>query len=155
VAAVHAGYSRYRRALLAMGVELHELKPIVSAGSRRKRRIVFGSARASLHAKTYVFDRKRIVIGSMNLDPRSMYLNTELGLMIESEKLAAEVAESFDELADTDYSYRVELAGEGGGLRWSGEENGEIRIFHHDPQASIWRRLAVRILDLFPIERQL
>lgn len=155
VAAVHAGYSRYRVALLAMGVELYELKPIVPAGRRRKRRIMFGSARASLHAKTYVFDRKRIVIGSMNLDPRSMYLNTELGLMIESEKLAGDVAESFDELADTDYSYRVELVGDSGSLRWSGEENGVKKIFHHDPQASIWRRLAVRILDLFPIERQL
>lgn len=155
VAAVHAGYSRYRAVLLAMGVELHELKPIVPAGGRRKRRIMFGSARASLHAKTYVFDRKRIVIGSMNLDPRSMYLNTELGLLIESQKLASEVAESFDELADTNYSYRVEIDDESGGLRWSGEENGVKTVYHHDPQASIWRRLAVRILDLFPIERQL
>jgi putative cardiolipin synthase len=154
VAAVHAGYSRYRVALLAMGVELHELKPIVPAGRRRKRRVMFGSARASLHAKTYVFDRKRIVIGSMNLDPRSMYLNTELGLLIESGNLAAEVAESFDELADADYSYRVELAGDGS-LQWHGEDDGVKTIYHHDPQASIWRRLAVRILDLFPIERQL
>lgn len=155
VAAVHAGYARYRVALLSIGVELFELKPIVPAGRRRKRRIMFGSARASLHAKTYVFDRRRIVIGSMNLDPRSMYLNTELGLMIESEKLAGDVAESFDELAQADYSYRVELAGESAGLRWTAEENGAMVIYNHDPQASIWRRLAVKILDLFPIERQL
>ncbi|HEX7813088.1 MAG TPA: phospholipase D family protein [Burkholderiales bacterium] len=155
VAAVHAGYSRYRGTLLAMGVELYELKPIVPAGRRRKRKIMFGSARASLHAKTYVFDRRRVVIGSMNLDPRSMYLNTELGLMIESEALCADIAESFDELVGPDYSYRVELADEHGALRWSGEDKGVKVVYSHDPQASIWRRLAVKVLGMLPIERQL
>lgn len=155
VAAVHAGYSRYRVPLLAMGVELYELKPIIPAGQRRKRKIMFGSARASLHAKTYVFDRRRVVIGSMNLDPRSMYLNTELGLMIDSETLAGDIAASFDELVDTDYSYRVELADDQGGLRWSSEDNGAMTTYSHDPLASIWRRLTVRILGWLPMERQL
>lgn len=155
VAAVHAGYSRYRVALLAMGVELYELKPIIPAGSRRKRKIMFGSARASLHAKTYVFDRRRVVIGSMNLDPRSMYLNTELGLMIDSETLAGDIATSFDELVDTDYSYRVELADDQGRLRWSSEDNGAMTTYSHDPLTSIWRRLTVKILGWLPMERQL
>jgi putative cardiolipin synthase len=155
VAAVHAGYSRYRAVLLGMGVELYELKPIVPAGRRRKRKVVFGSARASLHSKTYVFDRRQVVIGSMNLDPRSMYLNTELGLMIESEALGADIAGSFDELVDPEYSYRVELAGSTGRLIWSAEVGGAKAVYTHDPEASIWRRLAVKILGLLPIERQL
>lgn len=155
VAAVHAGYSRYRVALLGMGVELYELKPIVPAGRRRKRKVVFGSARASLHSKTYVFDRRQVVIGSMNLDPRSMYLNTELGLMIESEALGADIAGSFDELVDPEYSYRVELAGSSGRLTWTAEVRGVKAVYTHDPEASIWRRLAVKILGLLPIERQL
>ncbi len=155
VAAVHAGYSRYRAALLAMGVELYELKPIVPAGRRRKRKIVFGSARASLHSKTYIFDRRQVVIGSMNLDPRSMYLNTELGLLVESEALGADIVEAFDELVDPNYSYRVELADNGGRLSWSAEVGGVKATYAHDPEASIWRRLAVRILGFLPIEGQL
>ncbi len=155
VAAVHAGYRRYRPELLQMGVELYELKPIVPTGGRRRRRIMFGSARASLHAKTFVFDRCKVVIGSMNLDPRSIYLNTELGLMIESRVLAREIAESFDELVDTDYSYKVERDPGSGRLRWLSKEQGKEVVQQHDPLASIWRRIAVRMLGWLPIESQL
>ena len=116
---------------------------------------MFGSARASLHAKTYVFDRERVVIGSMNLDPRSVYLNTELGLLIDSPGLAADVAESFDELVGADYSYRLERDPRSGAVRWhAAEGDGKVQFFH-EPGVSIWRRIAVRILGWLPIERQL
>jgi putative cardiolipin synthase len=155
VAVVHAGYSRYRAELLQMGIELYELKPIVPTGRRRKKRIILGSARASLHAKIFVFDRRHVVVGSMNLDPRSVYLNTESALLMDSEPIAGEIAESFDELIDPDYSYRVELAASGKGLRWSARDAGGPVVLRHDPQASIWRRLAVRMLGWLPIESQL
>jgi putative cardiolipin synthase len=155
VAAVHAGYRRYRPAMLAMGVELHELKPIVPTGRRARRRVMFGSARASLHAKTFIFDRDRVVVGSMNLDPRSVYLNTEMGLLIESPKLACDIAESFDELVEPDYSYRVECDPATGALRWHAVELGAAIAHSHDPGVSIWRRVAVTILGWLPIERQL
>lgn len=155
VAAVHAGYRRYRPGLLEIGVELYELKPILPAGRRRRRRIMFGSARASLHAKTFVFDRRQVVIGSMNLDPRSIYLNTELGLTIESTLLAREIAESFDELIEPDYSYRVERDAQSGRLRWLSKEGGREVFLAHDPLVSIWRRLAVKMLGWLPIESQL
>jgi len=155
VAAVHAGYARYRAAMLGMGIELYELKPIVPTGGRRRRKIMFGSARASLHAKTFVFDRRRVVIGSMNLDPRSVYLNTELGLTIESAVLACEIAESFDELVDRDYSYKVELESPSGRLRWLSNEGGQTIMHDREPLVSLWRRLAARILGWLPIERQL
>ena len=155
VAAVHAGYCRYRSALLEMGVALYELKPIVPTGRRRRRRVMFGSARASLHAKTFVFDRRRVVVGSMNLDPRSVYLNTELGLGIESAALACEIAESFDELIDPDYSYKVERDARSGQLRWLSKEGGSEVVHTHEPLVSVWRRLVLRILGWLPIESQL
>jgi putative cardiolipin synthase len=155
VAAVHAGYSRYRVDMLEMGIELHELKPIASPGRRRKRKVILGSTRASLHAKTFVFDRCRVVIGSLNLDPRSIYLNTETVLVIDSAPLAGDIARSFDELADPGFSYRVEFDRMRGRLQWSTEENGRKVSYRHDPHASFWRRLAVRILRLLPIESQL
>lgn len=155
VAAVHAGYSRYRGRLLEGGIELYEFKPITQ--SRRKgRRVIFGSARASLHAKTYVFDRDRAIIGSLNLDPRSIYLNTELALEIDSPIIAGELAVDFEELIQPEYSYRVELdSGAASGLKWTCTEEGRELVFHADPQASIWRRLAVVLLRLLPIEDQL
>jgi putative cardiolipin synthase len=155
VAAVHAGYRRYRPAMLAMGIELCELKPIVPAGRRMRRRVMFGSARASLHAKTFVFDRERVVVGSMNLDPRSVYLNTEMGLLIESPKLAGDIAESFDELVEPDYSYRLAREAATGAVRWHAVEQGADIEHFSDPGVSIWRRLAVIILGWLPIERQL
>ena len=70
--AVQAGYAPYRIPLLQNGVELYEFKPIQAEGEGSPRAGLFGSqSRASLHAKAYVIDRSILVIGSMNLDPRS------------------------------------------------------------------------------------
>jgi cardiolipin synthase C len=152
---VHAGYSRYRTELLAGGVELYEFKPIMPA-RRKSRRIIFGSAWSSLHAKTYVFDRQRAIIGSLNFDPRSVYLNTELALDIDSRAMAAEIAQGFEELIQPEYSYRLEWDADGAGrLKWTSAEDGRTIVHFSDPQASIWRRLAVVFLRLLPIEDQL
>ena len=104
--AVQAGYGPYRVPMLERGIELHEFKarPIL-------RPTLFGShSRASLHAKSYVIDRKILVIGSMNLDPRSAYLNTELALVIHSPALAQQVAAIFERATQPSESYRVLLA---------------------------------------------
>jgi phosphatidylserine/phosphatidylglycerophosphate/cardiolipin synthase-like enzyme len=37
-----------------------------------------------LHTKAMVIDRERAFIGSMNLDPRSEILNSEMGVIIDS-----------------------------------------------------------------------
>jgi phosphatidylserine/phosphatidylglycerophosphate/cardiolipin synthase-like enzyme len=44
---------------------------------------------ACIHAKSYIFDGQIAWIGSFNLDPRSKNLNTEVGLVIYDEKVAA------------------------------------------------------------------
>jgi putative cardiolipin synthase len=141
--------------MLEAGIELYELKPIVPTGRKRRRRVLFGSARASLHAKTFVFDRARVVVGSMNLDPRSVYLNTEMLLVIESPKLAGDIGESFDELVEPDFSYALERDPGSGLVRWRSVHAGEKIELFHDPQVSVWRRLTVKILGWLPIERQL
>jgi putative cardiolipin synthase len=95
VGAVHAGYSKYREALLDAGVRLYEFKPgaIAYGGAGGKNRKTSGSS-ASLHAKTFVFDRRAVFIGSLNLDPRSTQLNTEIGVVCESEPLAHLLADT-------------------------------------------------------------
>ena len=118
VAAVHAGYRRYRSDLVAAGVRLYERRP--SGDKSISKKVIIGSSRASLHAKTYVFDRKSIFIGSMNLDPRSLNLNTEIGVYCESPAIASQVANDLEARLDR-IAWRVELrtdpAGKGR-LKW-------------------------------------
>jgi hypothetical protein len=69
VGIVHSGYSKYRKALLRGGVELYELNKKLSRRQRKEKKGVGGSSKASLHAKSFVFDRRQVFIGSLNLDP--------------------------------------------------------------------------------------
>lgn len=156
VAIVHRGYSRYRKDLLKLGVELYELKPVVSADGERekKRRSLFGSSGASLHAKSFVFDRKQLFVGSLNLDPRSLYLNTELGIVVNSPELAAEMATTFEEIVGPQYSYRVTLD-EDNDLVWTAEEGGKDVRYTKDPEVGLWRRFSTSVLSLFAPESML
>ncbi|WP_413896831.1 phospholipase D-like domain-containing protein [Rhodoferax sp.] len=86
VPAVHAAYARYRPQLLACGVVLHELRPSASTGASLRRVISSG---VSLHAKAILLDGKSVLIGSMNLDPRSRLSNTEVAVRYTSEPLAS------------------------------------------------------------------
>ena len=88
VPTVHAGYARYRRALLRAGVGLFEYQRF----GNRPRRHHGASKSNALHAKTIVVDRQLAWIGSFNLDPRSSRLNTEMAVLLESESLGADLA---------------------------------------------------------------
>lgn len=156
VAAVHAGYRRYRRELVEAGVRLYERRP--SGDKSISKRLIIGSSRASLHAKTYVFDRKSVFIGSMNLDPRSLRLNTEIGVYCESPALAAQVAADLEPRLDR-IAWRVEATTDPSGtprLEWvQTDEDGKVTEFDHEPEVSTARRVEVWFLGLFPIESQL
>lgn len=154
--AVQAGYGPYRVPLLQHGVELYEFK----AQPGRQRARLFGSrSRASLHAKAYVIDRKILVIGSMNLDPRSAHLNTELALVIHSPALAEQVAKIFARSTQPDESYRVSLVTPAGGgspeLEWTGIDDGKPTTYHVDPHAGLMRNLMTGIFMLLPVDDQL
>jgi cardiolipin synthase C len=165
VAAVHAGYRRYRKALLRAGVELWEIKPNVQlrASAREDktaRRREGKPSCSSLHAKSFIFDRQTLFVGSLNLDPRSISLNTEMGLVMEIPELAGSVANSLEEKLK-EYAYHLEFASGGGpgkdsgSLVWISRENGREVRYTHEPHASLYRRFLVNFLSLFPIESQL
>ncbi|KVP92137.1 phospholipase [Burkholderia ubonensis] len=152
--AVQAGYGPYRVPLLRHGVELYEYK------ARPGRPRLLGSrSRASLHAKAYVIDRKILVIGSMNLDPRSTHLNTELALVIHSPALAQQVATIFARATQPDESYRVQLAALSGPgaseLTWIGTDEGVLRTYHVDPYAGLLRNVLTGVFMLLPVDDQL
>lgn len=148
VPAVHAGYARWRPELLAAGVRLYELKA-GSAPAPVQDAPITGSSSSSLHAKVFILDRTRVFVGSFNFDPRSLRLNTELGFLVENAGLASEFAQQFDALVD-ERAYRLQQAG--GKLQWSTRQDGQVLRFDTEPHAGFWRRLAVRLLALLPID---
>jgi putative cardiolipin synthase len=142
---VHAGYMKYRRPLLENGVRIYELRPeAAGAKGRRASGVTVGSSRASLHAKTFVFDRTSVFIGSVNLDPRSLEQNTEVGVLVQCPALAAEVASLFDHWASPAMSYQV-TRGRDGGLEWTGG-------FTNEPNAGFWRPLGAKLFSHLPID---
>jgi len=162
VGAVHAGYKKSRRKLIEGGVELFEMIPSLAAGEKVSREISFyGSSKASLHAKTFVIDRQKVFIGSMNLDPRSIELNTEIGLLIESPELASRIESRITaNIASACYavvleSKHPERPDGGSRLVWIEQsKGGEIR-FYKDPQTSAWQRFIVNLIGLLPVDSQL
>jgi putative cardiolipin synthase len=158
VGAVHAGYSRYRMALLEAGVGLHELKPdaIENASASGEKRRISGSS-ASLHAKTFVFDRSAVFIGSLNLDPRSIRLNTEIGVICESPPLAGELASSIEQNLDK-IAWRLERVVDTSGnarIAWNETSSGGTQQHLQEPGVSGWRKFSVWFFGLLPIESQL
>ncbi|WP_027796800.1 phospholipase D family protein [Paraburkholderia acidipaludis] len=157
VVAVNAGYQHYREDLLEAGVSLYELKPTGSSKVKSQRGF-FGSSRASLHAKTYVFDRQSIFIGSMNLDPRSSHLNTEIGVLCNSPEIAGQVIDDVEPNLDVG-AWRVELRTDADGkhrIVWiDTAENGTVTELDSEPGVSFMRRASIWFLGLLPIESEL
>ncbi|NVJ62063.1 MAG: phospholipase D family protein [Gammaproteobacteria bacterium] len=153
VSFVHAGYSDYREELLRIGVELYEMNKMrVPNVSARKGRIG-DSSKASLHAKTFVLDDEKIFVGSLNLDPRSFYENSEIGMVIESKEMAQTMSDKLKQIFERDV-FKLELTSDGE-IIWHGYEQDEKVIFNTDPYTSVWQRFSAWFLSLLPIESQL
>jgi putative cardiolipin synthase len=156
VTLVHAAYARYRVPMLLAGVQLHELKPLKQAPAVRLRG---GSSRASLHSKALVFDRAAVYIGSMNLDPRSVLLNTEAGLLIRSEALASQVAAFIEQAMTPERSYRVRINPDSDltvkPLVWQETVAGVEQTHSREPRTGFWMQLLIDLLSGLPIESQL
>jgi putative cardiolipin synthase len=157
-----SGYMHYRVALLEEGIDLYEIRSQLGniQGSGQTQRISrFGNY--SLHAKQFVFGRHSVFFGSMNFDQRSRDLNTEVGVIIDSPKLAAEAAARFKAMTEPENAYRVRLlappAGSAGKphLVWDTVEDGKPVEYDHEPSRSAWRRLEVELLSLLHVDGEL
>lgn len=149
--AVHIGYARYRAQLLAMGVELHELKPLLSA--RQASLGSFGSSHASLHAKVVVLDRDTALVGSMNLDPRSARLNSEMGVVMHSPEIAGQLVELFEEVSED--SYHLSLSDDGRQILWTSTPPDPALTGQSEPEASAWLKFGIKLLSPFAPEEML
>jgi putative cardiolipin synthase len=141
---VHGGYARYRERLLVSGVDLYELSP--ARTTKNKRLGTFGTSLGRLHAKTAVIDRKKVLLGSVNLDPRSATSNTELGIVIESPRLARELLRVIN-ISKLESAYRLRLTTERTAIEWlSTDEDGEI-VLSYEPESTWSQRLYNTLLS--------
>lgn len=147
VFAVHGWYAKYREDLVKAGIKLWEVKASAKIKSKWS---LTGSSRASLHAKLMMIDENKLFVGSMNWDPRSAELNTEMAVVIEQpeyvQKQQSVLPEQLKENA-----YQVVL--KDGDITWLDLETGEV--FDSEPEASVWRKMGAWFSGILPIEDQL
>lgn len=157
VGLVHAGYMKYRKDLLRGGVELYELNKKLTRKQRKEKKGQEGSSKASLHAKSFVFDRKQVFIASLNLDSRALLHNTEIGVVVKVPEIAEEMAKWFEENIEQ-LAFRLELKKDENGsekLLWHGVVDGKEHTFDVDPYTGFWRRFGIGFMSIWPIESQL
>jgi putative cardiolipin synthase len=147
VVAVHAGYAKHRRALLDAGIQLYELKRIDPSERRR----AGGSSAGSLHAKTLQIDDSSLFVGSFNFDPRSVRLNTEMGVVIQNHAMAQELGAYFDS-GLVQRAYEVRVSADGQRLEWIDTTAQGTKVLDTEPGAGFWRRALVKLLSVLPVD---
>ncbi|MFC6687660.1 phospholipase D family protein [Jhaorihella thermophila] len=147
---VHAGYMKYGDRLLAADVGLHELRSTQARRDLAEKFDLIGSTNSSLHAKSFVIDERTVFVGSFNFDPRSANLNTEMGFLIDSQKLARNMAARFKAALPT-RSYRVELVDDR--LEWvERREDGTVIRHEIEPGTGLVERFVAGVIRWLPVE---
>ncbi|MGI9331332.1 MAG: phospholipase D family protein [Gammaproteobacteria bacterium] len=149
---VHSGYAPVRKKLLEIGVKLYEVRPDAPAGGV-SRVSDEQDANNTMHIKTFIVDRETVFLGSFNFDPRSAYINTESGVIIDSPELGSWAVDAVDEVLAA-RTYELELNSRYQ-LRWKTQEKGQWVTYKKEPQTTAWQRFKVRFFSLLPIKNQL
>ena len=148
---VHGGYAPARKPLLDMGVRIYEARADASVAGEQE--VDLEGVRATLHTKMFIVDRRKVFIGSFNWDPRSAYINTELGVIIESPKMAVDFTRIIDDALPVK-AFEV-FRNEQGSLRWKGMEDGREVVLSKEPQTGFFQRVKAHLMRVLPIRGQL
>jgi putative cardiolipin synthase len=149
VPVVHSAWMNYRSELLDAGVRIFELRARADEDRSPDLSAILIGSSSSLHAKTFAIDGQRIFVGSFNFDPRSAMLNTEMGVVIESPRIAVALSQALDA---RDMVYEV-VRSNGGSLVWRELTPGGEDIVHTtEPHASLFRRALTRAASWLPVE---
>ncbi len=147
---VHSGYARWRKELLKAGIRIFELQRLSVSGEKRRKFAVFKSSGSSLHVKTFSADRRKIYIGSLNLDPRSVKLNTETGFLMDSPVLSQEMSLAFDTLVPEE-AYEVSLDSDDN-LIWSEKKGDQVVQHATEPGTNMFFRLVLKFVAFVNID---
>jgi putative cardiolipin synthase len=157
VAVVHAFYNKYRYELLKNGVQLYEFKPYLERKKRTWYEVMTGNvipakgkSASSLHAKFFDIDGI-VFIGSFNFDPRSVNLNTEVGLVVESDALQNDISKILNQyLPQIAYQLKLNANNE---IIWTDQRpDGSIHEFKIDPGTTRFQRFSMKAVSYLPIE---
>lgn len=146
----HASYAMVRENMLDHGIELHELRPDASSCIELigKKEYCDEDSHLGLHAKTAVFDREIVYIGSMNLNLRSAYLNTEAAMVINSDVLADQLSKQIElKMKEINSWQAVKKDGE---ILWITENQGQEDISSDEPLTSWLERMKAGLLKIVP-----
>jgi len=141
----HSAYRHHVRRLINHGADLHETRSLAKDRSNYMQNPV-EDKKLGLHAKLLLIDHEYTFIGSANLDPRSLRLNTEIGLLIQS----PELNQRMRKLLEIDFHKRNAWylkESDGGGLVWIADDTERDT----QPADSDFQRLEDWFLSILPI----
>jgi len=143
--AVHSSYSGYRKRLLQAGVDLYEARanatPVDPDNGEKLDSL-------TLHTKLVAIDGRYLFVGSLNLDPRAIDINTEMGVLIDAPEMVAPMVERFRARLPG-FSYKLGLDDKGR-IEWHGLVDGTPVVETSEPLASGWLRFSAWLQKIAP-----
>ncbi len=152
VAAVYAHYAKKRKALLRAGVELYELRP--DSLQREQLGVNWETSRSGLHTKAFTIDDRYLFVGSFNMDPRSVSINTEMGIMIDSPQLTEQTIGQL-ETALPRNTYQLQLTEEDRIIWLTERDDKATSLYQQEPTGTVLQHIWAGFLGILPIGSQL
>ena len=147
--AAHSAYRNHIDTLLGHGAEMHEVR--IDARDRNRYIVTpIGRKTLALHAKALVIDEDKVFVGSANLDPRSLRINTEMGFLVTSERFNQTVRAALDGDFIEANAWRLERRDDGSVVWISGNTTLESQ-----PTASTMQRIEDWFFSPLPIEGEM
>lgn len=141
----HMAYKRWRKRLLRIGVELYEARDD-SAFIDQYSTPPIEPDFLGLHSKSIVVDDRYSFVGSPNIDPRSLIINTEIGFFVDSPELASRLTDLIERDISPEAAWRVYFD-ERGRLRW----NSSAGTLKNQPALGPMQRVAAFFINLLPL----
>ena len=135
----------YRRDVILAGTELYEAR---ANTARELSGNTEGPDTLTLHTKAFLIDHRYVFVGSLNLDPRSIELNAEMGLLIDSEALDANLTQD-EEQSLASLTYRL-IVNDKGKLEWHSRIDNQDVIETKEPLTGWWLRFKAWMMKVAP-----
>ncbi|MGI9225115.1 MAG: phospholipase D-like domain-containing protein, partial [Woeseiaceae bacterium] len=147
VPAVNSHYEPWRKPIIATGAQLYETR--ADAGIQSIIDVPPVAAKfVGLHTKASVADGRHVFIGSMNLDPRSAAINTEMGAVIDSTGLGEDLRKLMLRDMSGDNAWHVSMT-DAGRLQWQNSDE----TVNSQPTRGFMQNIMNTIFKVIPKEQ--
>jgi putative cardiolipin synthase len=147
--AAHSAYRHHVHRLVHHGADVHEVRALAKDRGRYMRDPV-DRKHLGLHGKVLLIDKDQVYIGSANLDPRSLRLNTEMGLLIRSRDFNQWVRDVVALDFEQRNAWHLQMQANGK-LTWVADDT----LLHVQPAESSFQRIEDWFLSILPIEKEM